>query len=165
MESNPSRANRRISSRPSQGFLERLRRSTRCAFVSFAVVVIDCLARLFVPDCFVPENKKPTARFIWRWVISAGFTVNPLVRQPPCARAHACTTTTRAHAHRAKDLPQHSDCHSKSTGPSGQQTSVLPFDAYFRSNESEFSHHHSPCNSSPRSFVVPARCHRLLMCS
>jgi hypothetical protein len=29
--------------------------------------------------------------------------------------------------------------------PSGQQTSVLSFDAYFRSNESEFSHHHSPC--------------------
>jgi hypothetical protein len=25
--------------------------------------------------------------------------------------------------------------------PSGQQTSVLSFDAYFRSNESEFSHH------------------------
>ncbi len=64
------------------------------------------LARLLVPNCFVPENKKPTAGFVWRWVISAGFK-NPLVRHPPCARAHACTTTTRAHAHRAKIPLQH----------------------------------------------------------
>src|SRR3981081_162258 len=113
MESNPSRANCRISSRPSQGFLERLRRSTRCALVSVAVFVIDCLARLFVPDCFVPENKKPTARFIWRWVISAGSKRNPLVRQPPCARAHACTTTTTAHAHRTKIPHYHSHLHSR----------------------------------------------------
>src|SRR6266446_706842 len=105
MESKPSRAKRRISSRPSHGFLERLRRSTCCALVSFAVFVINCLVRLFVPDCFVPENKKPTARFVWRWVISAGFKRNPLLRQPPCARAHACTTTTaHAHAHHAKIL-------------------------------------------------------------
>src|SRR4030081_931952 len=110
MESNPSRAKRRISSRPSHGFLERLRRSTRCALVSFAVFVI-ILALLLVPDCFVPENEKPTARFIWRWVISAGFKRNPLVRQPPCARAHACTTTTRAHAHRAKIPHYHSYLH------------------------------------------------------
>src|ERR1700682_4872153 len=115
MESNPSRAKRRISSRPSHGFLERLRRSTRCALVSFAAFVINYLARLLLTG-FVPENKKPTARFIWRWVISAGFKRNPLVRQPPCARAHACTTTTRAHAHRAKIPHYHSHLHSRSTG-------------------------------------------------
>src|SRR5260370_15029799 len=124
MESNPSRANRRISSRPSHGFLERLRRSTLCALFSFAAFVIRSLARLFVPNCFVPENKKPTARFVWRWVISAGFRTNPLVRQPPCARSHACTTTPRAHAHRPNYLPQHVDLHSRSTAPCCQQTSV-----------------------------------------
>src|SRR5208282_1394534 len=42
MDWNPSRAKRRISSRPSHGFLERLRRSTLCALVSAAVIVIAC---------------------------------------------------------------------------------------------------------------------------
>src|ERR1035438_809290 len=54
MDPKPSRAKRRISSRPSHGFLERLRRSTLCALVSFTMFVIAC----FAPDCFVPENKK-----------------------------------------------------------------------------------------------------------
>ena len=41
IESNPSRAKRRISSRPSQGFFSRFRRSTRCAFVSLGAAVIS----------------------------------------------------------------------------------------------------------------------------
>src|ERR1019366_1598769 len=90
MDAKPSRAKRRISSRPSHGFLERFRRSTLCALVSFTMFVIAC----FAPDCFVLENKKPTARLLWRWVISAGITISYLGRQPPRASAHGCTTTS-----------------------------------------------------------------------
>jgi hypothetical protein len=75
--------------------LERLRRSTLCALVSFAVFVIS----LFRPRLPFAENKKPTARSIWRWVFIAA-TQKTLSWQPPRARAHACTTTTRAHAQR-----------------------------------------------------------------
>src|SRR5450759_1947848 len=40
MESYPSRAKRRISSRPSQGFFSRFRRSTLCVFVSWSALAI-----------------------------------------------------------------------------------------------------------------------------
>src|SRR5580700_1587914 len=74
MESKPSRAKRRISSRPSQGFMERLRRSTLCALVSWAVFVIICDPLVVTPNpvltfylsdllpicsrLFLPENEK-----------------------------------------------------------------------------------------------------------
>ena len=114
MEANPSRAKRRISSIPSHGFLERLRRSTLWALVSVAAFDIfvylrriACLSSLvFFFARFSRENKKPTARLIWRWVISAGIKKNPLGRQPPRASAHECTTTS-AHAHRGKVLSHH----------------------------------------------------------
>src|SRR5580698_5593302 len=99
MDWKPSRAKRRISSRPSHGFLARFRRSTRCAVVSFAVVVISSK-----PGNFYPENKKPTARCVWRWVDECLVKKEFLGQQPPRASAHTCTTTTSAEAHRAKIL-------------------------------------------------------------
>jgi hypothetical protein len=54
MDANPSRAKRLISSSPSHGFFERLRRSTLCALVSVAAFVIR-LSLAF----FVPQNEKP----------------------------------------------------------------------------------------------------------
>jgi hypothetical protein len=48
------------------------------------------------------RNKKPTASFDWRWVMSAGIKKKFLGQQPPRASAHACTTTTSATAHGAK---------------------------------------------------------------
>src|SRR5580658_1224675 len=114
MDENPSRAKRRISSSPSHGFLERLRRSTLFALVSVPEFVIACCPRLFVP-----ENKKPTASSIWRWVISAGIRTNSLGRHPPRASAHACATTTSAHTRRGKILPDHL-LHSRPAEPCGQ---------------------------------------------
>ena len=38
--------------------------------------------------------------------------------------------------------------------PSGQQTSVLSFDAYFRSKESEFSHHPVHPSNHPASVLI-----------
>src|ERR1700731_2014906 len=114
MDWNPSRAKRRISSSPSQGFFERFKRSTLCAFVSFLaslVAAFPVLVIIFCPEFsvlessdHVPENKKPITRLIWRWAIRAGIKRNTLDRQPPRARAHECTTTTDAHAHRGKIL-------------------------------------------------------------
>src|ERR1700730_3308177 len=49
-----------------------------------------------------PQKEKPTARNLWRWVMSADDAMKPLSQQPPCARAHACTTTTCAHTDLAK---------------------------------------------------------------
>src|SRR5437773_4706846 len=78
IELKPSRAKRRISASPSQGFFSRLSRSTRCAFVSVPFVDI----------------KKPTASIgCWRWV-KLPLLIKNLDQQPPCTR-HTRTTTTK----------------------------------------------------------------------
>src|SRR5580704_3873985 len=85
MEAKPSRAKRRISSRPSHGFLVRLRRSTRCAVVSLAVVVgaVVVIEKL-------GENKKPTARLLWRWVDECRYyeILRSAASPRQCARMH-----------------------------------------------------------------------------
>src|SRR5271168_4218736 len=53
MPPRPSRANARISSRPSQGFISRLRRSTFCAFVSFTASGILSPVKLKTHSPFV----------------------------------------------------------------------------------------------------------------
>src|SRR5580658_7344473 len=86
MESKPVRAKPRISSSASQGFFSRFRRSTRCAFVSFAV-----------PVCAI---KRKTHRQLSTGggSIIAG-SKKSLSQQPPGARRHDCaTTSTTAHA-------------------------------------------------------------------
>src|SRR5580698_4176737 len=49
-----------------------------------------------------PQKEQPTARNLWRWVMSADDAMKLLSQQPPCARTHACTTTTCAHTDLAK---------------------------------------------------------------
>src|SRR5438094_7580845 len=85
MEEKPSRAKRRISSNPFQGFCSRFSRSTRCAAVSLIVFAI--------------EKKKPTASSL----LAMGLCVpkklkKRLGQQFPSARRHECTTTTTTHA-------------------------------------------------------------------
>src|ERR1022692_90069 len=38
--------------------------------------------------------KNPPPDALWRWVISADNAMKLLSQQPPCARTHACATTT-----------------------------------------------------------------------
>src|SRR5271157_2830186 len=98
MEPKPSRAKRRISSRPSQGLKARLSRSTRCALVSFVVLVVAT----FVIVCFARKNKNPPPGIAWRWVYECRVKKEFLGQQPPRASAHACTTTTGATARHAE---------------------------------------------------------------
>src|ERR1700676_529044 len=93
MESSPSRAKRRISSSPSHGFIVRFRRSTFCALVSLAVVVIKKTVR---------KTKNPPPDATGDGSVSADIKKESLGQQPPRASAHACTTTTSAAAHSAK---------------------------------------------------------------
>jgi hypothetical protein len=96
MDSNPSRAKRRISSNPCHGFISRFRRSAFCAFVSLAGIVIS----------YGPKHpakiKNPPPGSSGDGFMSAGVKKNFLGQQPPRASAHACTTTTSATAHSAK---------------------------------------------------------------
>src|SRR5277367_744303 len=94
MESKPPRAKRRISSRPSQGLKERFKRSTFCALVSLIASAIFALQ-----NC--RKKEKPTARCSLAVGITAVF-MKFLSQQFTCTRAHACTTTTRAHADLAR---------------------------------------------------------------
>src|ERR1700688_1679846 len=92
IESKPSRAKLRISASPSQGFIARFSRSDFCALVSRTVFSIKISGK----------KKNPPPDALWRWAISADNAMKLLSQQPPCARAHACTTTTCAHTDLAK---------------------------------------------------------------
>src|SRR3954447_13049371 len=102
MDANPSRAKRRISARPSHGFCARLRRSTRCAVVSFPVFVFVLVVMLSVFFQIFAGKKKPTARCAGGGLMMSAYLKKKFLgQQPPRASAHACTTTTTA-ARRAK---------------------------------------------------------------
>jgi hypothetical protein len=96
MDSNPSRAKRRISSNPCQGFISRFKRSAFCALVSLAGFVIKLWSEMS------GKIKNPPPGSSGDGFMSAGVKKNFLGQQPPRASAHACTTTTSATAHRAK---------------------------------------------------------------
>src|SRR4029077_12007517 len=117
MESKPSRAKRRISAKPSQGFMARFRRSDFCALVSLTAFSIT-ISR---------KKKNPPPDALWRWVISADDAMKLLSQQPPRARAHACTTTTCTHA----DLAEIAEtCHTISdtnrVQPTRQPSTYFP---------------------------------------
>src|ERR1700733_7172124 len=121
MEAKPSREKRRISARPSHGLNSRFRRSTFCALVSLTGVVIPSFPhadlRQIVPrKAHFPQKKNPPPDALWRWVISADRAMKRLSQQPPCARTHACTTTTCTHTSLAKIAEiRHAIQHSKLT--------------------------------------------------
>jgi len=69
-----------------------------------------------------------------------------LDRQPPRARAHTCTTTTSADAHRAEVLPKHS-LHSRLNNSPGQQTSVLGWIDILNTTDRPFALSDSTCSS------------------
>src|SRR6266567_6493308 len=80
MESNPSRAKRLISSRPSQGFFSRFRRSTLSAFVSWSGSAI--------------KRKTHRQPSLAMGCLEYAETKKFLGQQPPSARRHGCATTT-----------------------------------------------------------------------
>src|ERR1700737_507150 len=93
------------------------------------------------------QRKNPPPDLFWRWVMSAGIKKKSLGQQPPRARAHRCTTTTSAHAHRAKILAfQHSGSYSKVERPLPSTNSCNRFDEYF---PCEASKNHAFADPSP----------------
>src|SRR5260370_31325137 len=73
--------------------------------------------------------------------MSACIKKTSLGQQPPRARAHRCTTTTSAHAHRAKILAfQHSEPYSKVGRPLPSTNSRNHLDEYFPCKASKKVH-------------------------
>src|ERR1700730_13693728 len=93
MESWPRRANSRISSRCSQGFFSRLRRSTRCAFVSFRSVIRGPF--LFLLTKLPSKDKKPTGQNSGLWASKLNLQ-EKLDSSAPLARDGRLTTTAAA---------------------------------------------------------------------
>src|SRR5580698_6070070 len=88
IEDRPSRAKARISSIASQGFFSRLRRSARCAFVSFVAEISAIMSPWNL------GNKKPASA----WAESAGvmgvrlrLEAHPQVRRDAQQQAHIVT--------------------------------------------------------------------------
>src|SRR5258708_12709689 len=89
--------------------------------------------------------------------MSACIKKKSLGQQPPRARAHQCTTTTSAHAHRAKILAfQHSEPYSKVGRSLPSTNSRNQLDEYFPCEASKKVHPsigaHLRVNSAPSNY-------------
>src|SRR3954453_14651174 len=87
IESNPLRAKPRISSRHSQAFFSRFRRSARCALVSVVGILWD-----------LSRKKQNPRHFVWRGSLESA-SIPKLRLPPPHARNERTTTGTGAHSH------------------------------------------------------------------